>query len=283
MVNKEAKVVVVTGGTSGIGRACVERFAVGGWRVVIAARRRHTGEALAERLGPKVHFVQTDVAIHEDIERLVGQTVERFGRIDCFVSNAGTGSSTGPISATEASALEQDLAVHLMAPFLAMKYASHIMVERGSGSFVNVSSISARSAGFNSFGYEVAKAALTHLTRCAALELGEKGLRVNSVSPGPTLTSIFARHIGREAGTDEVAGRIEAAFSQLLPTIQPMSGMIRPEDIAAAVWFLSSDDARFVNGHDLVVDGGITAGRPAQVMRESWRLLGNAFGAEANT
>jgi NAD(P)-dependent dehydrogenase (short-subunit alcohol dehydrogenase family) len=155
-----------------------------------------------------------------------------------------------------------------------MKYAAPAMIERGSGCFINVSSLSAIRAGFNSFGYEVAKAALVHLTTCAALEFGEKGVRVNCISPGPTLTGIFAKHAGSNAeAADESAKAIEAPFTAMLASIQAMPGMVHAEDIANAALFLASDDARYVNGHNLVVDGGIAAGRPATTMRAAWQAL----------
>lgn len=277
-------VAVVTGGTSGIGRACAERFVSEGAVVVIAGRRREVGESAAKALGPRAVFVPADVTVRGDVQRLVAETLGRFGQIDCFVSNAGAGSETGRIAETDPADFERDLALHVRAPFLAMKYASPAMATRGTGSFVNVSSVSGRSAGFNSFGYEVAKAALTHLTRCAALELGEMGVRVNSVSPGPTLTGIFAKHGGVDRDdADRRTAQIEAVFKRLLPTVQAVSGMIRAEDVAAAVWFLASDQSRFVNGHDLVVDGGITAGRPASAMRATWRVLGEALDVGAAT
>jgi NAD(P)-dependent dehydrogenase (short-subunit alcohol dehydrogenase family) len=274
------RVVIVTGATSGIGRACAERFAAGGDAVVIAARRRRLGEALAAQLGPRARFVETDVTRPDDIARLVDETQDRLGGIDVFVSNAGAGSTTGPIAATDLAELERDISLHVYAPFLAIRRAAPAMAAAGRGAFINISSISARYAGFNSFGYEVAKAALTHLTRCAALELGEFGIRVNSVSPGPTLTGIFGKHVGVDPdAADAQAGAIEAAFLRMLPQVQATPGMARAQDIAAAVWFLASDAARFVNGHDLVVDGGITAGRPAKAMREGWRALAEAVSA----
>jgi NAD(P)-dependent dehydrogenase (short-subunit alcohol dehydrogenase family) len=272
------KVAIVTGGTSGIGRACAIRFAAEGAHVVIAGRRREAGNALAASLGERSIFVAADVTRGGDIKALVERALERFGRIDCVISNAGNVSATGPIADTDPVAFDDDFAVHVRAPFLAMKYASPSMVARRTGSFIHMSSISAHRAGFNTFGYEVAKAALVHLTRCAAIEFGEKGVRVNSISPGPTRTAIFAKAAGAsQAVADERIQDVEAAFANLLPSIQPMPGMIHAEDVADAALFLASDEARFVNGHDLIVDGGITAGRPAATMKAGWQALADAL------
>jgi NAD(P)-dependent dehydrogenase (short-subunit alcohol dehydrogenase family) len=274
MKRLEDKVAIVTGATSGIGRSCAVRFAQEGAHVVVAGRRREAGEAVAASLGGRSLFVQADVSCEEDIRALVETTLRRFGRIDCVVNNAGSGSSTGAIADTDPRAFDQDLRVHVRAPFLAMKFASPSMVARRAGSFINMSSISAHRAGFNTFGYEVAKAAVVHLTRCAAIELGEKGVRVNSISPGPTRTPIFAKAAGASPeDAERDIENVEAAFAALLPTVQAMPGMVHAEDIAAAAVFLASDEARFVNGHDLVVDGGITAGRPAATMKAGWQVL----------
>jgi NAD(P)-dependent dehydrogenase (short-subunit alcohol dehydrogenase family) len=272
------KVVIVTGGTSGIGRACAARFAEEGAHVVIAGRRREAGEAVAASFGNGSFFMGADVTRETDIERLVKTALERFGRIDCVISNAGSVSATTTIADTDPAAFDRDFAVHVRAPFLAMKYASPSMCARRTGSFINMSSISAIRAGLNTFGYEVAKAALAHLTRCAALELGEKGVRVNTISPGPTLTPIFGKAMGAtEAAAEAGLDRTEAAFAKVLPAVQALPGMIHVEDIAAAALFLASDEARFVTGHDLVVDGGITAGRPAATMRADWLTLAEGF------
>jgi NAD(P)-dependent dehydrogenase (short-subunit alcohol dehydrogenase family) len=267
-------VAIITGGTSGIGLACATAFLREGAHVVIAGRRRDTGSALAASLGDRSTFVAADVTREGDIEGLVATTLERFGRIDCVISNAGAASTTASIADTDPKAFDHDIAVHLRAPFLAMKFASPSMVGRRTGSFINMSSISAQRAGFNVFGYEVAKAALVHLTRCAAIELGEKGVRVNSISPGPTRTGIFAKAGGLDHdAADQRLDVVEAAFANLLPSVQAMPGMILAEDVANAAVFLSSDEARFINGHDLVIDGGITAGRPAATMKEGWQAL----------
>jgi NAD(P)-dependent dehydrogenase (short-subunit alcohol dehydrogenase family) len=274
MSKLDGKVAVITGSTSGIGRACAVLFAEEGARVVVTGRRRDVGQAIAETLGEAAIFVPCDVTREADIKALIETTLSRFGRIDCLVNNAGAGSNTASIAATDPKAFDYDIALHVRAPFLAMKYGASAMIAGGTGSIINVSSVSATRAGFNTFGYEVAKAALVHLTRCAALEFGEKGVRANSISPGPTLTGIFAKLTGSDANAaDRGAKDIEAAFTAMLPTIQSMPGMIHAEDIAKAASFLASDEARYVNGHDLIVDGGIAAGRPASIMQAGWRAL----------
>lgn len=280
MERLKQKVAIITGATSGIGRACAEAFAREGACVVIAGRRREAGQAVASAIGAAAMFVAADVTREGDIRALVERTLERFGRVDCVISNAGSVSATGPIADTDPAAFEADLAIHVRAPFLAMKHAVPAMAAQGSGSFLHMSSISAIRAGYNTFGYEVAKAALAHFTRCAALELGERGIRVNTISPGPTATGIFAKAAGLPAdAADAHVGNVEAAFANLLPAVQAMPGMIRAEDVAGAAVFLASDEARYVTGHDLVVDGGITAGRPAATMRAGWKALAEGLAA----
>jgi NAD(P)-dependent dehydrogenase (short-subunit alcohol dehydrogenase family) len=278
----EDRIAVITGGTSGIGRACARRFVGEGAKVTLAGRRNDPGERLAAALGRDTIFIRTDVTQESDLRTLIERTLERFGRIDCVVSSAGAGSRTTDIAGTAATDLEHDFSLHVRAAFLLMKYAAPPMASRRSGCFINMSSVSAHRAGFNAFGYEVAKAALTHLTRCAAIELGESGVRVNSISPGPTLTNIFAPLAGESIEDDEaLAARAQAAFLQLLPSIQPMPGMARAEDVANAAVFLASDDARFVNGHDLIIDGGLCAGRPASVRTSAFTALRDGLRAAA--
>jgi NAD(P)-dependent dehydrogenase (short-subunit alcohol dehydrogenase family) len=220
------------------------------------------------------------VTREDDLKGLIDQTLAHFGQIDGVVSNAGAASATGEIPNSDPADLDRDYALHVRAPFLAMKFAAPAMIARGTGSFINMSSVSAHRAGFNTFGYEVAKAALVHLTRCAAIEFGEHGVRANSISPGPTLTGIFAKHSGAEpAAAERAQDETAAVFARLLPQVQALRGMIRAEDIANAALFLASDESRYVNGHDLIVDGGITAGRPASTRKAGWAEISRALDA----
>ena len=134
-------------------------------------------------------------------------------------------------------------------------------------------------AGIGSLAYSTAKAAMLHATRCAAIELGEHGVRVNSVSPGPVVTGIFGKAMGvPEAEADRTPDVVRAAFERILPEVQPLPGVGTADDVAEAVLYLASDAARFVTGHDLVVDGGSMAGRTAPRMRAHLEAFAKAFG-----
>ena len=172
------RVAIITGGTSGIGRACAEAFANEGATVVVVGRRKQVGEALATSLGHGSVFVAADVGRQSDIESLVAQTLDRFARIDVVVNNAGSVSTTGPIAETDPAAFDHDIAVHVRAPFLAMKYAAPAMAARGGGCFINMSSISAIRAGFNVFGYEVAKGLFDRGVLVAGTLFSAKTIRI---------------------------------------------------------------------------------------------------------
>ncbi|SDS31970.1 NADP-dependent 3-hydroxy acid dehydrogenase YdfG [Actinopolymorpha singaporensis] len=187
------KVAVVTGATSGIGATTAERMVNEGASVVLAGRRRHRGEEIAARLGPAADFLATDVTSEEDMRDLITRAVERFGRLDCLVNSAGDGGSPASVLSMDLQRFRYAFDVHVLGACAGVKYAGPIMVEQGSGSIVNVSSVSARLAGWSSTDYSAAKAALVQYTRCAAAELGAHGVRVNSVSPGPILSGIQAR------------------------------------------------------------------------------------------
>ncbi len=258
----EGKVAIVTGGTSGIGARSAELFAAEGAKVVIAGRRRTEGEALAERLGPSASFVRTDVTSERDVKAMVDHATAKFGRLDCLFNNAGNPGRLVGIAEVETEDLDAIIAVHVRGVVLGMKHAAPVMLRQGFGSIINTGSVAGRRS-LGSHLYAAAKAAVIQLTRCVAMELGEQGIRVNSVSPGGVVTGIFAKGAGiPDAVADKSAAALKPSFAKLQPI--PRAGM--PEDIAQAALFLASDASSFVNGHDLVVDGGLTGGMPWSVM-----------------
>ncbi len=254
----DGKVAIVTGGTSGIGARTVELFVEEGAKVIIAGRRREVGEALAHRLGAAASFVQTDVAEADQVQAMIEAAVARHGRLDCLFNNAGSGVPIAGIADLDIDKFDAAMRVLVRGVVLGMKYAAPVMLRQASGSIINTGSIAGIQAGFSGQTYSAAKAAVIHITRCVAVELGEKGIRVNSISPGAIVTGIFAKNAGvsddfADQHTEEVAAR----FARAQPI--PRAGM--PDDIARAAVYLASDASSFVNGHDIVVDGGLTAGR----------------------
>jgi NAD(P)-dependent dehydrogenase (short-subunit alcohol dehydrogenase family) len=270
----EGKVAVVTGGTSGIGARTAELFVAEGARVVIAGRRREKGKQVAAALGAAASFIRTDVSVETEVRAMIEHAVEKFGRLDCLVNNAGTGSRHVEIANVDLEEFDAAIGVHLRGVLAGMKYAVPVMAAQGSGSIINVASINGVRAGLGGHCYSAAKAASIHLTRCAAVELGEKGVRVNSLSPGPIVTGIFGKGAGFEHDeADERVEYAEAAIAAVLPRWQPLRRVGTVDDIAQAALFLASDASRLITGHNLVVDGGITAGWPVSVARSDIALF----------
>ena len=184
---------------------------------------------------------------------------ERFGRLDILVNNAGGPAKGGRLEELSLEAFDTAIAVHVRGALAHMKYAAPIMRGQRSGSIVNIGSIAGHRAGYSSSViYATAKAALIHLSRCAAMELGEDGVRVNSISPGAIATGIFGKAMGLDhTEADKTAERIKVPFASMQAI--PRSGIV--DDIANAAVFLASDEAGFITAEDLVIDGGVIWGR----------------------
>ncbi|MCP9628638.1 SDR family oxidoreductase [Rhodopseudomonas palustris] len=269
------KVAVITGATSGIGLRTAEVFVAEGAKVVIAGRRASEGEALAERLGDACIFRQTDVTEEDQVKALIAQAVDSFGRIDCLFNNAGGPAQTGGIEGLEVDRFDAAMATLVRSVMLGMKHAAPHMKKQGSGSIINNGSIAGRLAGFSSsLVYGAAKAAVIHFTKCVAMELGESGVRVNSISPGAIATGIFGKALGL---TTEAAEKTSATMREIYKTAQPIQRAGIPDDIAHAAVFLASDESSFINGHDLVIDGGITGGRNWTQQQQGYVALRKAF------
>jgi NAD(P)-dependent dehydrogenase (short-subunit alcohol dehydrogenase family) len=255
----DGKVAIITGATSGIGARTAELFVEEGAKVVFTGRRKAEGEALAAKLGNCGRFVQADATLEDDWKRVIGQTVETFGKLDAVFNNAGGPAPTGSIASVPVDGFDKAMALLVRSVMLGMKHAAPIMMKQRSGSIINNGSIAGHLAGYStSMVYGAAKAAVNHFTRCVAMELGEHNVRVNSVSPGAIATGILAKALGAEtAKADQLASKIEGIYAKAQPI--PRAGIT--DDIAQCVIWLASDRSTFVNGADIVVDGGVIGGR----------------------
>jgi NAD(P)-dependent dehydrogenase (short-subunit alcohol dehydrogenase family) len=250
----DGKVAIVTGGTSGIGERIAEVFVEEGAKVVIAARRQEEGETLAKRLG--IRFIRADVSREADVRAMIDHAVKAFGRIDCLVNNAGVPSPMVSITEIDAATIDHLLAVNVRGVLLGIKHVAPVMLKQKSGSIINIGSIAGLRGGMSGHIYSATKGAVHALSRSAAAELGEKGIRVNALIPGAVVTGIFAKNAGVEgAKADKLTEFLKPAFATLQPI--PRAGL--PEDIARAAVFLASDASSFVNGQEIVVDGGMGA------------------------
>jgi NAD(P)-dependent dehydrogenase (short-subunit alcohol dehydrogenase family) len=256
-VRLDGKIAVVTGGTSGIGRRVVERFRAEGAEVLFTGRRADLGRDIAKSTGAT--FLQADAGREDDAERTIKATLDRHGRLDILMNNAGAPAPGGRIEALDLDAFDQAIGVHVRGAMAHIKHAAPAMRAQGAGSVINVGSVAGHRTGYSSsLIYAVAKAAVIHLTRCAAMELGEDGVRVNSISPGGIATGIFAKSLGME--TSKAEGTVEKVKTALA-SLQAVPRAGLPDDIAAAATYLASDEASFVNGEDIVIDGGLIWGR----------------------
>lgn len=258
MVQLDGKVAVVTGGASGIGEGTVRKFIESGARVVISDVQDARGQKLAEELGPSASFYHTDVSHEEEVRAAIGHAVQKWGRLDVMFNNAGFGGVSGSILDTDMDAYDTTVSVLLRGVVLGMKHAGRVMVEQGSGCIISTASVAGVGIGFGPHVYSAAKAAVIHLTKSVANELGEQGVRVNAICPGGIATPIFGKGMGL---SPEQADLTIDLMKVRLAQGQPIKRSGLPEDIANAAAWLASDEASFVTGHALVVDGGITTGR----------------------
>ncbi|HMK71540.1 MAG TPA: glucose 1-dehydrogenase [Xanthobacteraceae bacterium] len=250
----DGKVAIITGGSSGIGERIVELFVEQGAKVAVAARRQQEGAALEKRLG--VRFIRTDVANEDEVKAMVAQTAKWFGRVDCLVNNAGVPSPMVSITEIDVPTIDQLLAVNVRGVLLGIKHVAPVMLAQKAGSIINIGSIAGLRGGSSGHIYSATKAAVQSITRSAGAELGEKGIRVNTISPGAIVTGIFAKNAGVEPSkADRLNDVIKGAFA----TVQPIPRAGLPEDIAQAAVFLAGDGSSFINGQDIVIDGGLTS------------------------
>lgn len=251
------KVAVVTGGTSGIGLATVERFASEGAKVVIADIQDELGASIADRLGEDVAYLRTDVTDEAAIEAVVAHAVERFGRLDVMFNNAGAQGDPAPMVELGSEGFDATLALLTRSVALGHKYAARqFQKQGGGGSIISSASAAGLQGGWSAAGYTIAKHAVVGVVRQAVAELAPLGIRSNAIAPGVIMTPIMARSFGVPLEKSDEFTEFLAA--RLGPT-QPIGRVGQPDDIAKAATFFASDLSEFVTGVVLPVDGGATA------------------------
>jgi NAD(P)-dependent dehydrogenase (short-subunit alcohol dehydrogenase family) len=244
------QVVLITGALTGIGRTTAFAFAKDNACIAVAGRRDEAGEQLVAELrtlGAKAEYWRSDVRNEDDVRRLVDRTVERFGRLDVAVNNAGTEGNPGPVTEQTAESYATTFDTNVLGTLLCMKHELRAMLPERHGSIVNVSSTYGHLGAAGASLYAASKHAVEGLTRSAALEAAEFGVRVNVVAPGPIDTAMLTRFTGTP---ERKAGLVSGV---------PLQRMGKPEEIAELIVFLASDKASFSTGATFAADGGKTA------------------------
>lgn len=246
----ENKIAIVTGGTSGIGRAAAVALAAAGAKVVVAGRRESEGAETVKQIkaaGSDGFFVRTDVAKEADVATLVQQTVEKFGRLDIAFNNAGI-ESLGPITEASEAEYRRVFDINVWGVLAAIKHEVPAMLKTGGGSIINTSSVAGHVGMAGASIYVASKFAVEGLTKTAALEFAKQGVRVNAVAPAAIETDMIDRFAGKEGD-----------MRNYLTSLHPIGRMGKPREIADAVVWLAGDQSSFVTGQSILIDGGFTA------------------------
>lgn len=261
----DGRVAVVTGAASGIGAATARRLAAEGAHVLVTDIQDEVGRDLAASIGGAAAYRHCNVTVEDEVEAAIAEAADRWGRLDIVHNNAGFAGVSGPIESTTASGWASTLDILLSSVFYGIKHATPVMRSAGGGSIVNTASVCGLQAGIGNHAYTAAKHAVVGLTKSAALELAEYGIRVNAVCPGYIATSLAAGRSRSEVDDAEMQERLDKTRAWG-DNAQPLARMGEPEDIAAAVAWLASDDSAWVTGTAQIVDGGLMAGK-------AWRKL----------
>lgn len=252
----DGRVALVTGGTRGLGLATARLLVTNGAEVFVVGRDAVVGQAAADNLGAT--FVQQDLLAERAAHALMVRLTAQAGRLDIVVNNAGSLGAPENVRQTTRAALLDTLGLHLVAPWEIMNEALPLLKRSSCASIINIASVAGHRVGATSAAYSAAKAALIHLTRLAAAEFGEFGIRVNSVSPGFIPTAIHAQALAEGDGRRD---KFVAGLARLFRTRQALDRTGTDGDVAELVAFLASDASGFVSGSDFVADGGMMWGR----------------------
>lgn len=245
------KVVIITGAGSGIGAAAAEHFAGKGAKVVVSDVNEQDAVALVEKInssGGEAIFVQADVSQHEQVEQLVSKTVDKYGQLDVLVNNAGIGNKTLVKTAERTPEdFNKVIAVNQCGVFYGMKYALQQMMKQGSGNIVNIASIAGMVAMRNNIEYTASKFAVVGMTKSAALEYASKNIRINCVCPGYTHSALL-----------DQLWELDPSLEHKLMKLIPMKRYGESSEIAEAIYWLASDNTKFITGQSIVLDGGLS-------------------------
>ncbi|KAK9154733.1 hypothetical protein Sjap_002213 [Stephania japonica] len=252
------KVALVTGGAAGIGESIVRHFHKHGAKVCIVDLQDEQGQQVCESLGgePNVYYIHGNVTVEDDICHAVDFTVDKLGSLDIMVNNAGlSGSPTPDIREVELSEFESVFNVNVKGVFIGMKHAARVMIPRAKGSIVSIASVASTIGGLGPHAYTGSKHAVLGLTKNVAAELGKHGIRVNCVSPYGVATGLSLAHLPEDERTEDAW----TGFKEFMAKNANLQGVeLRADDVADAVLYLASDDARYVSGMNLMVDGGFS-------------------------
>jgi dehydrogenase/reductase SDR family member 4 len=242
----EGKVAIVTGGSRGIGKAIAGVFAREGATAVVCGRKQETLDVVAREIGSRAVPFACHVGKPEDLSRLVDKVTTEFGHIDILVNNAATNVAQGPCLAIDDGQFDKMIEVNLKSAFRLTRLVAPGMCKRGSGSIINIASISGLRAQFEGLLYSTTKAALIMMTKCYALELGPQGVRVNAIAPG-LIQTVLSEYYWKDEG--RLSERLQH---------QPIKHLGQPEEIAEIALMLASDKASYLTGQVITVDGGAT-------------------------
>lgn len=256
------KTAVVTGAASGIGKATALRLASEGATVIVADIDEVGGRELAAGSNGKILFKHTDVCNVGDIKALMDFAADETGGIDILFNNAGAGGARETIDEIDADGWDRTMDLLLRSVAMGIRYAVPHMIGRAGASIINTASVAALSTGMAPTAYSVAKGGVLHLSKLAAGDLAKHKIRVNAICPGFIKTNIFASALGIE---NERRAAANGMIAEMADHAQPVARGGRPEDIAGTVAFLASDDAAFITGTHILVDGGLLIGP-----RHSW-------------
>jgi NAD(P)-dependent dehydrogenase (short-subunit alcohol dehydrogenase family) len=256
MYDFNGKVALITGGTDGIGLAAAKALVVAGAKVLVVGRSIERGQqalAALNALGGDAHFLATDVAIPEQVEKMVVTCIDRFGGLDFAVNNAAAEFPLVLTADIPLEAVDRSIAVDLRGAWLCMKHEIDAMLKSGGGAIVNVSSVNGFSSSPNAAIYSATKHGMNGLTTAAAREYISKGIRINSVCPGAIETPRRQRRL-----TGFTPEQVDAHYADLAARV-PAGRVGRAEEVAAGILWLCSDASSYVVGHHLVIDGGLSA------------------------